>query len=176
MKPLDYLILTGILALFILYYGNKILLSWKMKKRVRKAKKAEIDARAVLEKEGYVIIESQKRVPIITYLDNKPYKNWVQADFIVKKQGKIFVVEVKTGHGATKITNPATRRQLLEYDYVYRPHGILLLDMEYGKIQEVIFHKAPLKRKEFFLLGIILSFFSGVIITLLFLKGGSFFE
>jgi len=173
----DFWIVVVIIIMLLGFQLRKTLLSWKMKKRVRKSKKAEHKAKKILEQAGYTILETQKRRPIITYLDGKPFKNWLQVDCMVQKSGKTFVVEVKTGTEATKITNSATRRQLLEYYFTYRPDGILLVDMEYGKIQEVKFQEqADLKLKYLSILYISVGLALGILVSYFYFKGGSLFE
>ena len=172
----DLWIIFVIIILILGFLIRKTLLSWKMKKRVRKSKRAEHKAIILLEQAGYTVIETQKRRPIVTYLDGKPFRNWLQIDCMVRKSGKTFVVEVKTGTEATKITNSATRRQLLEYYFTYKPDGILLLDMEYGKIQEVKFQEqADLKLKYLSILYISVGLALGVLVSYFYFKGGSLF-
>jgi hypothetical protein len=57
----------------------------------------------------------------------------------VQKGKKTFVAEVKSGQVGIDPTEPATRRQLLEYDYVYKPDGLLLVNMLDQKIYQVKF-------------------------------------
>ncbi|WP_422443882.1 hypothetical protein [Thermoanaerobacterium sp. DL9XJH110] len=109
----------------------------KLKRKIRKAKKSEIRAAKLLEKQGFEVIDLQKEVSYILLVDGRPYKASVKADFIVKKGNKIYVAEVKTGEKAPSPRFPATRRQLLEYYMVYRPDGLLLVDMENEEIKKV---------------------------------------
>lgn len=140
---------------------------------MKKARKAEKKAAVLLEQAGYQLLESQKRTAITTFVDGEAHINHVQADFIVEKQGKVYVVEVKTGNEATKITTAATRRQLLEYCYVYKPDGILLLDMECGQIKEIKFelaHRIPDLSLNFSHLLIVFGL--GLVTGVLLYKGG----
>jgi hypothetical protein len=172
-------LLVGIfIGIFLLYRVWKFLQTQRLKRQLYIAKRAEKEAEGILRDLGYEIIQSQKRTEIITVVDGEPYKNWVQADYIVVKDNKVYVVEVKTGEKATQITNSATRRQLLEYYYVYKPHGILLLDMEYGLIREVFFQpitdslESPKSARLIPYYPIVIAFLLGGLVTLALLKGG----
>ena len=50
-----------------------------------------------------------------------------------------FVAEVKTGSRAPDPTLPATRRQLLEYTFVFGVDRVLLVDAQAGVIRTVTF-------------------------------------
>lgn len=102
------------------------------------AKAAEEDAGELLKKKGYRILEKKKRETIITYVNGEPHMSYVEADYLVAKNGKTYVAEVKTGN-CTDPTDPTVRRQLLEYDYVYSPDGLLLVDMVERAIHVVDF-------------------------------------
>lgn len=130
---------VGLFVGSLLFYNIlKYTKSWSIKRKLAKAKRAEKKAADLLRKAGYKITGIQVRVPITTWIDDKPYQNYVKADFLAKKYGKIYVVEVKTGDGVNPV-KPETRRQLLEYYLVFKPHGILLMDMEENKIKEIGF-------------------------------------
>lgn len=108
------------------------------KKIYKNAKKAEKDAIAFLNEKGYEIIEVQKQETFLIYIDDKPFKTHVQADFIAKKRGKKYVIEVKTGQ-KTRATTAVVRRQLLEYFLVFNPAGVLLLDMDRRTLKKIEF-------------------------------------
>ena len=71
------------------------------------------------------------------FIDDKPHRVTVKADMIVKKGSKTYVAEVKTGEKVTSPKYTDTRRQLLEYYMVYRPNGLILVDMERQKLRTV---------------------------------------
>lgn len=109
----------------------------KIKKRIYKAKKSELKAMELLKKNGFEIVDIQKESYYTILIDDKPYKAAVKADMIVKKGNKTFVAEVKSGEFSPSPRFIDTRRQLLEYYLVYRPGGLLLVDMEREKIRKV---------------------------------------
>ena len=63
----------------------------------------------------------------------------LRADYIVQKEGKRYVAEVKTGDVAARIRAIATRRQLLEYRIAFDVDGVLPVDVEAGRVQVVTF-------------------------------------
>ncbi len=161
-------ILTGILLIALLY---KKLDSLRRSRIVKKAKKAEQEAIQLLEKNGYKIIASQQSVKTYTQVDGETIENRVVADYIAKKKGKSYVVEVKTGKQIVKVTTSHIRRQLLEYYLIFQPHGIILLDMDNKKLMKVTFNhlgdnslRMQWLRKSLAVIGILsIGFFMGYI-------------
>ncbi len=64
------------------------------------------------------------------------------ADFIVRRRGRLFAADSKTGRAA-RATDAATRRQLLEYMLAFAVDGVLLVDPEAGRVVEVVFKQRP---------------------------------
>ena len=81
----------------------------------------------------------QKRIKVKTKINGREFFNTIIADMIVKKGHKTFLVEIKTGKQTEKSIPPQVRRQLLEYYLVFKPDGVILLDMEIGKLYNVSF-------------------------------------
>lgn len=134
----DILILGILIGSFLFFLLSKKFKSFKIKRMLKTARKGEKEAISFLNKAGYDIIGIQEKQPIVIYIDGKGYSSYVRADYIVKKTGKKYVVEVKTGK-KTRATTALVRRQLLEYYLVFNPHGILLLDMENGTLKKIEF-------------------------------------
>jgi len=156
----DILILGILLGSFLFYFFSKKLKRLKIKRILATARKGEKDAVSFLNKEGYDIVDIQKKQSMTTFIDGKPYSGYVQADYIVKKAGKKFVVEVKTGK-KTRATTALIRRQLLEYFLVFNPHGILLLDMENGTLKKIEFQWI---KRDFSLVGLFLAAIGGLVL------------
>jgi hypothetical protein len=134
------LFVLGILVGGILFWQvYKWWRALRLKRKVVRARRGEERALHLLESEGYEIVELQKRTPVVAKVDGKEYKTYIAADALVRKHGRTYVAEIKTGSEATRITHAPTRRQILEYFCVFRPHGILLVDMEQEKIRTVEF-------------------------------------
>ena len=129
----------GIISFAVFFYASRALLSLKMSRRVEAARFSEEEAEALLKEKGFRIIDKQKRADIITYIDGKPNLGYVKADFIVEKNGKRYVAEVKAGETVSDPNEPSTRRQLLEYKFAYKPYGILLVNMLDPSIHQIDF-------------------------------------
>jgi len=117
--------------------------NFRLRRKMARARQGETDALHFLAANGFELLATQKRLPLITYLDDEAIESYVRADYLVRRDGRTYVVEVKTGQEAPKVTTAATRRQLLEYYFAYQPDGILLLDMTHHQLQEVRFAVPP---------------------------------
>jgi len=138
----------------------------RLRKGMGEAVAANEEAAALLEAKGFKVIDRQRRSDIITYVDGKPHMGFVQADFLASKRDKIYVAEVRTGSHVGDVNDPAVRRQLLEYNYVYKPDGILVVDMVERRIHLVDFGLPEEKKERFALVVvglIILSVLAGLI-------------
>ncbi len=129
----------AVIGSLLFYFAGRALLSWKMSRRVEFSRFSEEEAEALLKKKGFRIIGKQKRADLITYIDGKPNLGFVKADFLVEKNGKKYVAEVKAGELVSDPNEPSTRRQLLEYKFAYKPYGILLVDMIAKAIHKIDF-------------------------------------
>jgi len=165
-------ILTLLIGVFVgwlsLYFAGRWWRALRLRRRMGDARIAEEEAGKLLEAKGFRIIDRQRRAEVITYVDGKPNLGYVQADFIVAKRDKIFVAEVKTGSHVPDVTEPSIRRQLMEYDFVYKPDGILLVDMVERRIHLVEFG-LPERRTEKFALIVIALIIISVLAGLLWL-------
>lgn len=145
--------------------------SWYVKylrdRKFDKAIRKEEEAYFFLEKNGYEIIEYQPELCYNVYVDEETCKIKVTPDYIVKKRGKIYIAEVKTGEYAPDISSRGTRRQLLEYYIASEMSGILLVDMESKIIKEIRFEIISLeKESEEEINKVIIIILIGVIIIL----------
>jgi len=98
----------------------------------------------VLTQAGYQVTESQPQIFWSLQCDGSPLEIELRVDYLVEREGKRYVAEVKTGEHAPRLTNAATRRQLLEYRVAYpEVDGALLVDMEAERVMEVAFDIPP---------------------------------
>lgn len=125
----------ALLALWVLALSRRG--STRSRARVRRAQRGEEAAEALLEDEGYTVVERQAPGSWSLRLDGEEFEVQVRADLIVEREGLRYVAEVKTGSLATDPLYPPTRRQLLEYWVAFEPDGLLLIDVEAGRIIEV---------------------------------------
>lgn len=109
-----------------------------LKKISERAKLGESEAMKLLQQEGYHIIEEQARMPVKMMIGKERYESFIKADFIVEKNHKRYLAEVKTGKQANPRL-PNVRRQLFEYQNLFETDGILFIDMNKYDIIEVSF-------------------------------------
>lgn len=173
--PLEYLIiiillLGGIFSLTLYLKMQNILSRQKATKRAVISKHAEKKAEMLLKRNGFQIIDRQQSKPLIIKAGSVPHRYLIRIDFLVKKNGRTYVVEVKSG-SKNKITKRETRRQLLEYFLAYQPYGIILFDMDTKKFSEIrfllpYFHSRLIENAIYFLLGALIAFLGMYIVML----------
>lgn len=116
--------------IFILFIGGGIIClvlfikisNWlrvkRLRKRFSKSRQAEKEAEKILKKNGYAIIDAQKSKPLLITIGDKVHRYLVRIDYLARKRGRVYVVEVKSGEKIPYITNRETRRQMLEYYFL----------------------------------------------------------
>lgn len=155
-------LLGGLLSLILYLKTRDYINNRKAKKRSVTSKRAEKKAEKWLKRNGFQIIEKQQSRPLIIQTGRTSHRYLIRTDFLVKKGGRKYIVEVKSGRKNSYITNRDTRRQLLEYYLAYQTYGIILFDMEHKKFSEVkfflpYFHSKWIENTIFFLLGALLT-------------------
>ena len=110
-----------------------------LKRRQRRAFRAEEDAAGVLRAHGYTVISDQVEHSWTIHQNGEPFEVDLRADYLVSRGGKRYIAEVKSGMCAPSLSTAATRRQLLEYRVAYNVEGILLVDMEAVELSRVDF-------------------------------------
>jgi hypothetical protein len=133
--PIILLTIGGFLSLKVKRWLN----IRTMRKRFDKGAQAEIDAVGLIESNGFKITEDQSEVDCSFKVDGEKTSYTLRADFLATKNGKKYVIEVKSGDSAPDPKYSETRRQLLEYDHVYRPDGLLLADMKEVELHTIEF-------------------------------------
>jgi len=152
----------GIICLFLYIKISNWLRAKRLRRRFSKSRQAEKEAEKILRKKGYAIIDAQKSKPLLITVGDKIHRYLVRIDYLVRKRGKVYVVEVKSGEKIPYITNRETRRQMLEYYLAYQPNGIILLNMKNKSISEVKFQfertfRQWIMRISYFIAGIIFT-------------------
>ena len=115
---------------------------WASRARNQRAQSGEQAAEELLESLGYEVLERQISGEWEVEVDGIPLRAGVRADLLVQRGGLVFVAEVKTGTLAPQLSYAPTRRQLLEYWFVFGPDGLLLVDMESMVVRGVRFDLA----------------------------------
>jgi membrane protein implicated in regulation of membrane protease activity len=140
--PLLHLWAAGVVTVFLLLVSAW----WRsgaVRRRLRaqslRAVRGEDRAEVLLDRAGWRIVGRQVSQRYELEVDGKRVSVLVRADFIVRRNGRRYVAEVKTGKLAPRIETPSTRRQLLEYRVVFGVDGVLLVDAESERISFVEF-------------------------------------
>lgn len=121
--------------------------SVRARARVHRAHRGERTAERLLRRRGYRVVARQPRARWDISIDGEPRRVDLRPDLIVERRdGGARVAEIKTGRIAPRLDHPATRRQLLEYALAFDVQGVLLVDVESGRIQEVSFPIARARR------------------------------
>lgn len=126
--------------------------------RLRRAARGERDAERVLARAGWVVEGRQVARTLALEVDGAPAEARVRCDLLVRRGQRRCVAEVKTGARAPRIDHAPTRRQLLEYRLAFDVDGVLLVDVEAGRVIEVRF-PIPARRRS--LAPIALAFAAG---------------
>ena len=126
---------------FLLWLGWKIRRAWqslKLSFNRRKGKKGEERAVKLLRKKGFEVLEEQASFEGNIKVNGQNVQFTVRPDLLVKKNGSIYVAEVKTGHVAA-VSDRRTRRQLREYAVLSKQNKVFLVDGEKGLINTIEF-------------------------------------
>jgi len=98
---------------------------------------------ALLEAAGYRVLGTEVVGEGRLEVNGREEAFRVRADALARRHGRVFVVEGKGGPEAGEVTNRATRRQLLEYAFVFGAEGVLLVDADRGLVRVVRFPGLP---------------------------------
>ncbi|TRX71414.1 hypothetical protein [Carboxylicivirga sp. M1479] len=158
------LIILSLSFIILKYKISQYLKERKVKKRFERGNNLELAAKRFLKSEGYTIVDYQSTYEHRYLEDGEVQVADIQPDYIVKKNGKKYIVEVKSGSSAISARNRNTRRQLLEYDYVVENDGVFLLDMENRELKLIQFKSKADKRSNKLLKAVIVIAIIGIAI------------
>ncbi len=135
-----------VVAGFAVLWVTQSLRLWWLRRRparilratVRRGAAGEDTAHAILRAHGFEVLETQATCRWCFRVGREPRTVTLRADFLVRRRGRRYVADAKTGD-ATRLTAP-TRRQLLEYRLAFDVDGVLLIDAQVGRIQEIVFN------------------------------------
>jgi hypothetical protein len=105
--------------------------------RSLRAVHGEREAVTLLERDGYVVLERQVAGSWTVRADGEPVTFGLRADYLVARDGRRYIAEVKTGRLAPRLSHGPTRRQLLEYGAAFDVHGVVLVDADLDTITHV---------------------------------------
>lgn len=109
---------------------QKILKKWVTSRRFRRGVIGETIAKKWLEQQGFKILSEQEEFEGEILINGQVQAIKMKPDYVVKKGGKLGVVEVKTGKKAIDPRNSNSRRQILEYWHHLDIDEIYLFDAE----------------------------------------------
>jgi hypothetical protein len=116
---------------------------WRGKARIvgrfRAGRVAESEAAHRLRALGFEVLDSQIEELAHVYVDGVRVECPVRADYLVRRRGRLALVEVKSGVGERSPAENDTRRQLLEYWLVFGGLPLYHLDAASGAITRVGF-------------------------------------
>lgn len=130
---------------------------------------SEKEVEGLLKKSHYQILSKRTKEAVITNVDGKDHFGYLEADYLVRKNKKTYVVIVKTGEEVVDPNEPTFRRKLLEYDSVFAPDGLLLLDLAQGEIHEINFRFPHERDVDFFFRFLIALFIILMVIGIIWL-------
>jgi hypothetical protein len=116
-------------------------------RRAARAQRAERDAAGLLAAHGYVVLGHQVRQRWALSVDGQELPFTLVADYLVERQGRLWVAEVKTGERSLDLRHGPTRRQLLEYREAFAADGVLLVDAEGQTLRSVCFQRHAESRR-----------------------------
>jgi hypothetical protein len=97
----------------------------------------EQGALSLLERGGYAVLDRQVPGSWTVRANGEPITFGLRADYLVARQGRRYIAEVKTGRLAPRLSHGPTRRQLLEYSAAFDVHGVILVDADAETITHV---------------------------------------
>lgn len=140
----------------------------RVARRLRRGVEGQRRARAVLERAGFEVLAAEHAATAEVEVDGRARPYEVRVDYVARRRGRLYGVEVKTGERAVDPLYRPTRRQLLEYSRVFPFDGLYLLDMETERLLRIAFPAASYDRGGRAVLALLLGFLLGAV-TLLWL-------
>ena len=107
--------------------------------RQRRGRRGEARAERMLRREGYRVLDREIEGSYELLIDGEPREVRMCADFLLERDGRALIAEVKTGQRGARAEDRLTRRQVLEYFLAFEVDGVLLVEPETERIQEVCF-------------------------------------
>lgn len=129
----------------------------KQKLRFKRGNELEIQAKSFIESKGFRILNEQAPFNHNYKVNGESRSSKLIVDYIAEKNGKKYIIEVKSGKSAISITDKNSRRQLLEYDFVIENDGVVLLDMENRNMQVVKFQSKAEKKDSLMLKALVIT-------------------
>jgi len=124
---------------FGVWLGSRVRRFWLRRRLARqwsRARRGEEQARGWLERHGFTVLDEQVSQPSFLIVNGEESPFTVRADYLVERHGVRAVVEVKTGAVADP-SSRGTRRQILEYAWVYGVSEVYLFDADAQRLHSI---------------------------------------
>lgn len=118
-----------LVARFVLLLKRRMLGFWLN----RRGSRAERAALQLLKKEGFKLVDDSPRLQYALLIDGESQSFTITPDYLVRRDGQQYVVEVKRKDKGGTIRNGLVRRQVVEYALASRL-PCLLVDMNTREI------------------------------------------
>lgn len=138
-RDLIIIIVSSFLALYMFHLIGKYVQRKKKSRQISRGIKLENQAARLLKDNGFKIIQHHYNLSYTILENNKPRKIELEADYIVEKNAKTYLVEVKSGEHTATVSYAPTRRQILEYYNATEFEGYILVNMHAKTITEISF-------------------------------------
>lgn len=156
-------IVSIIVGGFLFLWIRRKWVRWILQRKFKRGIRGEGKARKYFEKNGYRVLSEQGEVEIDVSLNGVRRELTIRPDFIVKKNGKTAVIEVKTGKQAPDPLYTNTRRQLLEYWFYLNVDEAYLFDAEREELIRVDYGQKLCYRTKTSIPSLIFFFIAGAI-------------
>lgn len=133
------LLLFLVTGLFLGLRGARLRVERRTAGHRRQGRRGAARALRLLRRHGYRVRGTEVGRQGVVEVDGALRSFHIRCDALVEKDGREYVAELKGGAEAARIENRATRRQLLEYAWVFDAEAVLLVDAERGAIHRIAF-------------------------------------
>lgn len=132
-------IFSVVLGTLIVLLAHRFWRRWSLMRRFQRGHEGEKVAEKLLVRQGYEMVATQKKMTMQIIINGRQMEYEVRPDALVRKEGNLYLVEVKTGGTATDPLYSHTRRQLFEYYHGLPVDGVLLVNPEKKRIDDIRF-------------------------------------
>jgi hypothetical protein len=113
--------------------------SAQSRRRARRGFAGQAAAAKLLVGAGYTVLDANPRIDWATVQGGQEQTVELRADYLVRRRGRHYIAEVKTGDAADFVGSSATRRQILEYQLAFGVDGVLLVCPEQRTVEPIEF-------------------------------------
>lgn len=141
MRTVDFIILGIIVICSAFYIWHKNRRPGARKSRGRsEMTRLQSKALEVLGEAGYALQELHPSISVVLTVDGQKKRDINhEADFIVRKKGRLYLVKIIKGDQPTPLNSAAYRKELLLDHLFFLPHGILIYNANNNRMQELKF-------------------------------------